>query len=92
MPKEAALHPIEQGAEEAREPARPVEPGASDVDALFTLRGRPSRRAEALVAVAACLLVLALWEIAGAEPQFDVGNRNQPHEREDALSQRARRR
>lgn len=31
---------------------------------LFVLRGRPSRRAEALVALAACILVLGLWELA----------------------------
>ena len=64
MSKEAALHPIEQSAEKTPEPTRPIEPGESDLNALFTLRGKPSRRAEALVAVVACILVFVAWEIA----------------------------
>jgi hypothetical protein len=35
---------------------------------------------------------LALWDIAGSEPEFDVGDRDQPHERTDVLARASRRR
>ena len=64
MSKEAALQTIDQGADQIREPGRPADKDEAEFRNLFILRGRSSRRAEALVAAVACLLVLAAWEIA----------------------------
>jgi NitT/TauT family transport system permease protein len=62
MTEGAALQHIDPAAEPIKEEAR-VE---NDIDAgfagLFTLRGKPSRRAEVLVAAGASLLVVLVWE------------------------------
>jgi NitT/TauT family transport system permease protein len=62
MTEGAALQHIDPAAEPIKEEAR-VD---SDIDAgfagLFTLRGKPSRRAEVLVAAGASLLVVLVWE------------------------------
>ena len=62
MTEGAALQHIDPAAEPIKEEAR-VE---SDIDAgfagLFILRGKPSRRAEVLVAAGASLLVVLVWE------------------------------
>ena len=62
MTEGAALQHIDPAAEPIKEEAR-VD---SDIDAgfagLFILRGKPSRRAEVLVAAGASLLVVLVWE------------------------------
>ena len=64
MTEEAALHHIDPGAEpiEAEEARVETETDAGFAG-LFTLRGKASRRAEVLVASAASLAVLLVWEI-----------------------------
>ncbi len=58
-----ALHRPDQSAAPVEEvDTRTAEPD-SGFAGLFILRGKASRRAEALVAIAACILVLLAWEL-----------------------------
>lgn len=63
MSDEVALTPVHRSAASPGKPGRAVK-DPTDFGNLFTLRGRPSRKLEALVALVASLLVLGLWEIA----------------------------
>lgn len=63
MTEEAALHPIETGADPtADQPASSAAGAADEFAGLFILRGKPSQRAEVLVAAIASLAVLGVWE------------------------------
>jgi NitT/TauT family transport system permease protein len=63
--EEAALHRIEPSAELLkRKPGGEATPENADFSGLFTFRGKPSRRAELLVALGVGCLVLVAWEIA----------------------------
>ena len=65
MSEEAALERIKPGARlpDDRTTADPASP-ADEFAGLFAFRGKPSRRAEALVAVAATVILLGAWEAA----------------------------
>src|SRR5262245_31952652 len=60
MTDDAALDRMEHGA--AEDTSAPPQEADTGFRGLFTLRGRPSRRAEATIAAVACALVLVAWE------------------------------
>ncbi len=64
MSDEAALTPVARSAASPERTVARAVSDPSDFKNLFVLRGRPSRQAEALVALLACILVIALWEAA----------------------------
>jgi NitT/TauT family transport system permease protein len=64
MSDEAALDQINRSAASPEKPVGGAARDPAEFRGLFVLRGQASRRAEALVAIAACLLVLGLWEVA----------------------------
>jgi NitT/TauT family transport system permease protein len=64
MSDEAALDRVSRSAASPEKPVGGAARDPSELKDLFVLRGRPSRKAEALVALAASILVLGLWELA----------------------------
>lgn len=63
MSEEAALERIKPGAGLRDDTSTDTTaPRGAEFAGLFVFRGKPSRRAEALVAAGGCLLLLALWE------------------------------
>src|SRR5687767_437663 len=64
MSDEAALTPVDRSAASPEKPVSRAVRDPAEFRNLFVLRGRSSRRAEALVALLACILVIALWELA----------------------------
>lgn len=64
MSDEVALERIERSAPSPEKPAGRAVRVPTDYRSLFVLRGKPSPKAEIVVALAGCVLLIALWEIA----------------------------